>query len=249
MPRLASLIATLLMAPLLTVVAVTTAAPAHADECYTWGRTLSSGSTGSDVTQLQIRVAGWAGYDTGFAIDGSYGPATATAVRNFQAAYGLAVDGVAGPATQAKIYELQDADCTPVHFGWSEVDDVCFGGWPAPVSGTTIAQVQANLMQVMWRAEALRHRLGDHPLRVTSAYRSQACNTQVGGATNSNHLYGRAMDLVPGDGGTTLCSIARAARYIAVRELLGTGYPDHDDHIHLGIQSTRSWHAPTCGVS
>lgn len=225
-----------------------TATPAHADGCYTWSRTLQQGATGADVTQLQIRVAGWAGYDTSFAIDGSFGPATATAVRNFQSAYGLGVDGVAGAQTFNEIYALQDDDCTPVHFAWSEVDDVCYGGWPAPASGT-IDQVKANLIQVMWRAEALRHRLGDHPLTVTSAYRSKACNTSVGGATNSNHLYGKAMDLVPGDSATSLCSIAQAARYIAVRELLGPGYPDHSDHIHIGIQSSRYWQAPNCGVS
>ncbi len=167
----ATLVAALLLSLLPAGLALTAPAPAHADECYTWGRTLREGASGSDVTQLQIRVAGWAGYDRGFAVDGQYGPATTTAVRNFQSAYGLAADGVAGSQTFSKLYALQDADCTPVHFAWSEVDDVCFGGFPTPVSGTTVAQVKANLMQVMWRAEALRHRLGDHPLRVTSAYR------------------------------------------------------------------------------
>lgn len=248
--RLLPLVGAVLVTLATSLVAIgSTAAPAHADGCYTWSRALQQGATGADVTQLQIRVAGWAGYDTGFSIDGSYGPATATAVRNFQSAYGLSADGVAGSQTFNQIYALQDDDCTPVHFAWSEVDDVCYGGWPTPVSGTTIAQVQSNLMQVMWRAEALRHRLGDHPLTVTSAYRSQSCNTAVGGASNSNHLYGRAMDLVPGDSATSLCSIAQAARYVAVRELLGPGYPDHDDHVHIGIQSSRYWNAPNCGVS
>jgi len=235
-----------LLMPALAVVTVSTAAPAHADGCYTWGRTLRQGATGGDVTQLQIRVAGWAGYRTGFAIDGVYGPGTATAVRNFQAAYGLGVDGIAGSQTFNKIYELQDDDCTPVHFDWSEVDDVCYGGWPAPANGVSVSTVQSNLRKMMWRAEALRHRLGDHPLRVTSAYRSRACNTQVGGASNSNHLTGNAMDLVPGDGATSLCSIARGARYVAVRELLGPGYPGHDDHIHIGDQGSWYWDASSC---
>lgn len=241
-------LAALLLPLLPAAVVATTATPAQADGCYTWGRTLKQGATGSDVTQLQIRVAGWAGYDRGFAIDGSYGPATRTAVTNFQRAYGLSADGVAGPQTFSKIYALQDNDCAPVHFAWSEVDDVCFGGFPAPVSGTSVATVKSNLLQVMWRAEALRHRLGDHPLRVTSAYRSRACNDRVGGASNSNHLYGRAIDLVPAGGGVTMCKIIQQGRYVAFRQLLGPGYPDHSDHIHLGIQSTKSWHASQCGI-
>lgn len=40
---------------------VVTAGTAHADGCYTWSRTLSSGASGADVTQLQIRVAGYPG--------------------------------------------------------------------------------------------------------------------------------------------------------------------------------------------
>ncbi|TQL66611.1 zinc D-Ala-D-Ala carboxypeptidase [Nocardioides albertanoniae] len=243
--RLGTVIGTLLVTLATSLVAITsTAAPAQADACYTWDGTLRQGSTGAGVTQLQIRVAGWAASGTVFTIDGSYGPATTTAVRNFQAAYGLGADGVAGPNTFSKIYALQDDDCTPVHFAWNEVDDVCYGGWPAPISGT-VAQVKANLMQAMWRAEAIRHRLGDHPLRVTSAYRSKACNDQVGGATNSNHLYGRAMDLVPGDGATSLCSIGRASRQ-SFPQVLGPGYPGHNDHIHAGIQSSVYHNAPSC---
>ncbi len=247
--RLLATFLTVLVLPLTAVAAVTVSAtPANADACYTWDRVLRSGSSGSDVRELQIRVAGWAGYDRSFPIDGSFGPKTERAVRNFQSAYGLAVDGVAGSQTYSTIYALQDADCTPAHFDWYEVDDVCFGGWPAPISGS-IATVKRNLLRVMWQAEALRHRLGDHPLRVTSAYRSRACNDRVGGATSSNHLYGRAIDLVPGNGNTSMCGIVRAGRYTAFRQLLGPGYPDHDDHIHLANQSSRHWSAPGCGVS
>lgn len=223
---------------------VGTASPAAADGCYTWSRTLSSGATGDDVRQLQIRVSGYPAYGAVLALDGSYGPATKAAVTRFQQAYGLTADGIAGPATYSKIYALQDDDCTPIHFDWSEVDDVCFGGWPAPISGT-IAQVKANLLQAMWRAEAIRHRLGDVPLRVTSAYRSKSCNDRVGGATNSNHLYGRAMDVVPGSSASTMCGIGRASRQ-SFPQVLGPGYPDHSDHIHLGIQSSIYHSASQC---
>jgi hypothetical protein len=35
------------------------------------------------------------------------------------------------------------------------------------------------------------------PLRVTSGYRNPQTNHEVGGATNSAHLYGRAADIIP----------------------------------------------------
>ena len=76
---------------LATVLGMTmaTAQPAAADACYSWGRTLRSGTSGADVAELQIRVAGWAGYGVNMTIDGQFGGQTQTAVANFQLAYGL----------------------------------------------------------------------------------------------------------------------------------------------------------------
>lgn len=223
------------------------AGSASADACYTWSRTLASGASGSDVAQLQIRVAGWAGYGVNMAIDGDYGPQTVNAVKGFQRGYGLPVDGVAGPQTYAKIYELQDADCSPLHFSWTEVDGGCgVGGYSGgSVSATTVKE---NLKRAMWRAEALRHQLGDRPLRVTSGFRSQSCDRSVGGSGTGQHTYGKAIDLTGFSGNPTLCSIARQARYSGFGGIFGPGYPGHDDHTHVDIRSGRSWSAPTCGI-
>ncbi len=240
---------------LLSVIAVAgaveirTASPAAADECYTWNRTLRSGSSGSDVAALQVRVAGWAGYREVIAVDGAFGPATAAAVQRFQAGYGLAADGVAGPQTFAKLYELTDPDCTPIHFSWSEFDSCqgSFSGGAVP-SGT----VQSNLLRVMWKLEALRKKLGDRPLRVTSGFRSYACNS---GASNSQHLYGMGADLVSSY--VSLCTIASQARYAGFSGLYGPGYPGHSDHTHVdlraennndGITNSFSWSASQCGI-
>ncbi|GAA5032699.1 hypothetical protein GCM10023317_84140 [Actinopolymorpha pittospori] len=99
--------ASLVMLAATAVVVGAPPTPAYADGCYTWSRTLRQGMSGADVTQLQIRVAGWPGNRNQLTLDGDYGPQTAAAVRRFQAAYGLAQDGVAGPATLAKIYALR----------------------------------------------------------------------------------------------------------------------------------------------
>lgn len=224
------------------------AAPAHADECYSWNRTLREGSSGSDVTELQIRVGGWAGYGVTMATDGAFGPQTKQAVSNFQSAYGLTVDGIAGPETFSQLYALQDADCSPAHFSWAEVDGGCGqGGYSG--GSVSAASVKANLLRAMWRAEALRHRMGDRPLRVTSGFRSTACDSSVGGSGSGQHTYGRAIDLVPASGGApSLCTIASNARYAGFGGIFGPGYPNHDDHTHVDIRTNRAWSAPDCGI-
>ncbi|MEU3224234.1 M15 family metallopeptidase [Streptomyces sp. NPDC006976] len=221
--------------------AVVTAGTAHADGCYTWTRTLQSGATGNDVTQLQIRVAGYPGYNSVLAIDGSYGPATTAAVKRFQAAYGLAADGIAGPATQAKLYALQDNDCTPAHFAYAEMNR-CNSTWAggAVAAGTA----KANALSTMWKLEALRHALGDRPINVNSGFRSASCNSAVGGASNSRHMYGDAADL----GGIAFCTLAKEARYHGFNGILGPGYPDHNDHVHVNQGPSHFWSAPNCGI-
>ncbi|NES15172.1 MULTISPECIES: D-Ala-D-Ala carboxypeptidase family metallohydrolase [Micromonospora] len=236
-------------------IATVVAAPAaHADGCYTWKRTLSQGRSGDDVRQLQIRVAGWAAYRDIVRIDGIYGPETAAAVRRFQAAYGLRADGIAGPQTFAKIYDLQDNDCTPKHFSYTELDNGCgVGGWSGgPLSASATRQ---DAVRTMWKLEALRRSLGDKPLYVSSGFRSIACNRQVGGASDSQHLYGNAADVLSKT--SSLCTVARNARNHGFSGIYGPGYPDHDDHVHVDSRrennqdkssNTTSWSAPDCGI-
>lgn len=247
--RMAALAGSLLLA-LSGAVGLTTitSAPAHADSCYSWSGDLAEGDRGDAVRELQIRVAGWAGHQKEMLLDGVFGPMTKTAVTNFQDAYGLEATGVADDATYAKIYELQKDDCSPAHFSWAEVDGGCGNGGYAGGS-VSEAEVKDNLKAAMWRAEALRHSLGDHPLRVTSGFRSVACDKSVGGSGSGQHTYGKAIDLVPADGGTTYCSIASEATNHAFTGIFGPGYVGHDDHVHVDIRSGGfTWSAPDCGI-
>ena len=68
---------------------------------YVYGRDLSYGSEGSDVTQIQQLLESL-GYSVG-GIDGVFGYYTQAAVERFQEDYGLFVDGVIGPMTAGQL--------------------------------------------------------------------------------------------------------------------------------------------------
>lgn len=236
-------LARILAAATLTIAATAIAAvgipgTAYADSCYTWNRVLQQGSSGADVAQLQIRVSGYPGYGANLVVDGVFGAHTAAAVTRFQQAYGLGADGVAGTQTYNKIYELQDADCTPIHFTYPELNR-CNSDWSG--GAVSPAAARANALQLMWQLEALRHALGDRPLSISDGFRSYPC-----GATSvSRHPYGEAADII---GAPTFCTIALQARYHGFEEILGPGYPDHDDHAHISNKPFRYWHASGCGI-
>lgn len=66
-------------------------------------RNLKKGCKGEDVKALQILLIG-RGYSCGISgADGSFGPATDSAVRKYQKAKGLEVDGVAGKNTMGSL--------------------------------------------------------------------------------------------------------------------------------------------------
>lgn len=225
-------------------VSVATAPPAAADGCYTWSGVLREGSSGDAVARLQIRVAGWVASGEVLGIDGQFGPATKRAVTRFQQAYGLAADGIAGGQTFSKIYELQDDDCTPVNFSFAETTYNCgrggFSGGAVPA-----ATVRENLLRGMWKAQAMRRKLGDRPITVSSGFRDRSCNASSGGASNSRHLYGDALDLVPGP---SICSMVQTARTSGFNGILGPGYPGHGDHAHVDSRSGRFWSSSSCGI-
>jgi zinc D-Ala-D-Ala carboxypeptidase len=251
------LMATVLIAGSVGVVQAATSQPVAADGCYTWSRTLSAGATGNDVKELQIRIAGFAASHDVVVPDGAFGQKISDALRRFQASYGLTADGVAGTSTYNKIYALQDDDCSPIHFDFSEFYNDCspsqgFNG--GPISATA---VKTNVMRLMWKLEALRHKLGDRPITVTSGFRNNACNASVGGSSNSQHRYGTAADLV----GLPLCTLASGSRTAGLSGIIGPGSPDgnHEDHTHVDSRYENAassttfrsfyWSAPRCGIA
>jgi peptidoglycan hydrolase-like protein with peptidoglycan-binding domain len=96
MPRINLRPAAAVMTLALTAASVLlTASPANA-YANAFFHTQSSGNRGVDVQAIQYLLA-----HNGFSVDadGVFGPATNTAVRNFQSARGIGVDGIVGPNT------------------------------------------------------------------------------------------------------------------------------------------------------
>src|SRR6185312_7475323 len=73
--------------------------------------TLKQGASGADVTALQQALTKL-GYDTG-GVDGSFGPHTLSAVKQFQTAQGLTADAVVGPNTWAALDAASAGSSTP----------------------------------------------------------------------------------------------------------------------------------------
>ncbi len=228
------------------VASMSYASPASADGCYTWNRTLKKGMSGGDVKTLQVRLAGWVASGENLAIDGAFGERTRLAVIRFKRGYNLANSdsGVAGTGVFNKLYALQDADCTPAHFNYGEFNDSC-GENDFTGGKVSASDAKRNIRRIMWQLEALRHKLGDRPMVISSGFRSVSCNSSVGGLSTSLHMYGRAADLGTGSA-PSLCTMWNAGKSAGFEELLGPGYPGHNDHTHVGNKSSRFWSAPNC---
>lgn len=81
------------------------------------------------------------------------------------------------------------------HLSWSEL--ACKDGTPYPEALRSTRAVDLAAL-----FEAIRALCGGQPLTVSSAYRSPAHNRKIGGAPDSQHMQGRALDLKPPAGMT-----------------------------------------------
>lgn len=163
---------------------------------YNWTRTMTKGSSGNDVKEVQVRVAGWASDSASqknIKVDGVYGEETKAAVMRFQKAYGLKADGIVGPATQAKLNELEDKDGSTKNFDWSEFYSSDGSGFSSGKVSST--QAKENVRRMMYKLEAMRKKAGNRPIYITSGFRSVSYNNLVKGSSNSMHMYGNAADI------------------------------------------------------
>jgi len=100
------------------------------------------------------------------------------------------------------------------------------------IDNTPPPQVVANLRRLAQTLEQVRELLGGAPILVSSGYRSPALNKAVGGARNSAHMLGLAVDFTAPASGTVL-QVARrvAASDIAYQQVIH----EFGAWVHLGL--------------
>lgn len=193
------------------------------------------------TTQIQIAVAGWAADSprrTFVKVDGKFGPQTLSAVRRFQHGYNLKVDGVVGPKTTAAIRALGDPDWSTTHFGWHEFDS------HGSFTGGKTDDVQRNILFLMIKLEAVRTKAAGRALIVNfgdqrgRGFRSVDHNAQIGGASNSQHMFGVAADInIVGLTPAQVANICKTSGFSGVKAYSGHVHVDSRIEYPYGSQS------------
>jgi hypothetical protein len=114
------------------------------------------------------------------------------------------------------------------HITWKELG--CKDGTPYPAKWTDRAIVLAA------EFERIRVECGGLPITIGSAYRTPSHNKAIGGAVQSQHLQGRALDLYPPAGMTVerFYAVIRTIAGHADSEIRGLGrYPTF---VHIDIR-------------
>jgi zinc D-Ala-D-Ala carboxypeptidase len=174
-------------------------------------RQLRAGMSGPDVRELQVRVAGWAAdaaHKTYLPVSGSFDAATEAAVRRFQLAYGLPTDGVVGPPTHDHLTALATADGSTINFEWTQFASPDGSGFAAGEADE--ATVREQVRRLMYKLEALRHKVGGRTVVVTDGFHSTACRTRRRGAAGGTHAHGGTADITVA--GLTTYAVYRVAQ-------------------------------------
>ena len=89
---------------------------------------------------------------------------------------------------------------------------------------TNQVKISAFLVE---RLQSLRNQVG--PLVITSGYRTEKHNKKVGGHAKSAHMFGRAVDVVPGF--SSIDDVVETARGMGFSRVI-----PYEKHIHIAIK-------------
>ena len=144
--------------------------------------------------QNHLMELGYGTFMRPYGADGKTGKKTRQALREFQKDYNqlfnknIYVDGIAGKQSyEALRYWKKMAGLVGTrHFNIKEFR--CKG------TGKMLANGMSNTL--LTKMELLRYACGDKAMIINSGYRTPSHNKKVGGASGSQHVYGKAADIV-----------------------------------------------------
>ncbi|PZO59897.1 MAG: hypothetical protein DCF15_03020 [Phormidesmis priestleyi] len=96
----------------------------------------------------------------------------------------IAIPGIGRPVG---IYEPMYFEPSVCNFTWAEMTK---GGTRVPINST----VTQRIIKISKYMDEVRSFFGNKPVRITSGYRDPSSNRRVGGARDSRHMYGDAVD-------------------------------------------------------
>ena len=194
------------------------------------------------MTLQQIQnLLQYLGYYT-IRVDGISGPGTEQAVRGFQAAEGLEDDGIPGKLTQAALLDAvakgrfkqtstqpETGDGTQPLW-WQDIRYFTREEFRCKCGGKYCNGFPAEPQEGMVRAiDNVREHFGK-AFTPNSGVRCPTHNANVGGVSNSRHLYGKAVDFhVPGK------TAAQVLAYLATLPGLGYCYAIDANNVHMDI--------------
>lgn len=162
------------------------------------------------VKQIQ-NLLSYHGIYTG-AIDGISGPLTEKAVRDFQKAFGLEVDGIVGRVTEDALrhsvaYGMPETDADTAASWWDEIEYFTREELRCKCGGLYCDGFPVEPQELAVRlADRARKHFG-RPGHNVSFLRCREWNRLQGGVSNSQHMYGEAMDIrIDGVTASELCA-------------------------------------------
>ncbi|MDD7026949.1 MAG: D-Ala-D-Ala carboxypeptidase family metallohydrolase, partial [Lachnospiraceae bacterium] len=188
---------------------------------------LKAGSKGETVKQFQQKLA-TIGYTPGTA-DGVFGAKTKAAVIAFQKDAGLTQDGIVGAATLAaleeiKIYSLKADGNKAISANFKVKEFACKDKSDAIVLHESFVRDKLQKIRSHFNAA----------VTFNSAYRTPEHNRREGGAPNSYHIKGRAVDIVVK--GKTPAEVARYAASIGIKGII-----QYNSFVHVDSRAVKYW--------
>lgn len=200
----------------------------------------------NEIGQVQELLHKWGFGAMVGEVDGKNGPKTKEAVRQYQAAMGLTVDGIAGPKTLAAL----KGEVIKPRITEADMRCECAGKYCKGMPNASTAGVRLLIERIRREHEKTRPGVVYHVTNRTTpapdgaiagGQRCEKWNKERGGATNSQHRYGRAADIIPKLAGVSDKVLRQECEDIALKLNVSGGVGYGANYIvHVDVRGNRA---------